>query len=106
MNNPKQLQEIRDRLLQAYNQDGLWGVINPVWELPQNIERGSDEHLSFLTLVYTISGGREPVQLWKAARQTFVEDAELFNPQFLAYAKPAFLIDRLKLYGSDKESNQ
>jgi hypothetical protein len=94
-----QHQEIRDRLIQAYTETGLWGVINPAWALPEGVERGSDVHLAFLTLVYTISGGRDPVQLWNAARQTFVEDNELFNPKFLAYAKPAALKDRLNLYG-------
>lgn len=101
--NPKQLQEIRDRLIHAYTETGLWGVTNPAWGLPGGVERGSDVHLAFLTLVYTLSGGRDPVQLWDAARQTFVEDAELFDPRFLAYAKPATLISRLNLHGLTKK---
>lgn len=97
--NPEQLQEIRNLLFQAFNKDGMWGVVNPILEVPKGVERGSDTHLAFLTLVYTISGGREPVQLWDGARQTFAIDGELFSPSFLAYAKPATLIDRLKRYG-------
>ena len=97
--NAKQLQEIRDRLLHAYTETGLWGVTNPAWGLPEGVERGSDAHLAFLTLVYTISGGRKPVQLWDAARQTFAEDAELFDPRFLAYTKPTALVTRLNLHG-------
>ncbi len=92
-------QEIRDRLIQAYTETGMWGVVNPAWALPEGVERGSDVHLAFLTLVYTISGGRDPVKLWNAARQTFAGDGELFDPKFLAYAKPAALIDRLHVHG-------
>jgi len=101
--NAKQLQELRDRLLKAYTETGMWGITNPAWTLPEGVERGSDVHLAFLTLVYTISGGREPVQLWDAARHTFAEDAELFDPMFLAYAKPATLINRLHLHGLTKK---
>ena len=101
--NAEQLQDIRDRLLQAYTESGLWDVVQPAWNLPDGVERGSDDHLAFLTLVYTISGGRDPVQLWEAARETFVEDRELFAPQFLAFAKPKTLVDRLKRYGLTKK---
>ncbi|MCB8978457.1 MAG: hypothetical protein H6657_13615 [Ardenticatenaceae bacterium] len=97
--NREQRQEIRDRLVAAYEGDGLWGVTNPAWPLPDGVVRGSDLHLAYLTLVYTISGGREPQALWEAARQTFAEDAELFDPHYLAYTKPATLVPRLKQHG-------
>lgn len=97
--NPKQLQDIQNRLQHAYEEVGLWGVINPASPLPNGISRGSDTHLAFLTLVYAISGGRDPVPLWDAARQTFAQDVELFHPAFLAYAKPITLIDRLHQRG-------
>lgn len=101
--NPKQLREIRDRLIHTYAETGMWGVTNPAWGLPEGVKRGSEVHLAFLTLVYTISGGREPVQLWNAARQTFAEDAELFDLRFLAYANPATLTDRLHIHGVTKK---
>lgn len=97
--NRKQRQEIRERLLAAYADGGLWGATNPAWSLPEGITRSTDEHLAYLTLVYAISGGREPQALWEAARQTFATDAELFAPQFLAYAKPTQLVSRLQQYG-------
>ena len=97
--NRRQRQEIRDRLLTAYAEGGLWGITNPAWPLPEGVIRGTDEHLAYLTLVYAISGGREPQALWEAARQTFANDAELFAPQFLAYAKPAQLVSRLQQHG-------
>ncbi len=101
--NRKQKEALRTRLLDAYTKDGLWGVTNPAWALPDGVVRGSDEHLAFLTLVYTISGGREPQQLWTAARQTFAEDAQLFDLQFLAYAQPKTLISRLNVHGLSKK---
>lgn len=97
--NREQRQEIRHRLVTAYDAGGLWGVTNPVWPLPNGIARGSDEHLAYLTLVYTISGGREPQTLWAAARQTFAEEADLFDPQILAFTKPATLVPRLQKHG-------
>jgi hypothetical protein len=97
--NREQRAEIRDRLAAAYAGDGLWGVTNPAWPLPEGLARGTDEHLAYLTLVYAISGGREPQALWAAARQTYADDAELFAPHFLAHAKPAALVPRLQLHG-------
>ncbi|MFQ5435662.1 MAG: hypothetical protein ACE5FD_12365, partial [Anaerolineae bacterium] len=93
-----QRQEMRSRLLAAYQSTGLWGETNPARPLPDGFERGSDPHLAYLTLVTTLSGGRSPTQLWIAARQTAVSDPDLFNPHFLAYAKPQDLIDRLQAH--------
>ena len=97
--NREQREEIRDRLATAYAAGGLWGVTDPAWPLSSGMVRGTDEHLTYLTLVYTISGGREPRALWQAARQAFCDDAELFDPQFLAYTKPATLVPRLQKHG-------
>ncbi len=97
--NREQREEIRDRLVTAYAAGGLWGVTDPAWPLPSGMVRGTDEHLAYLTLVYTISGGRDPAALWESARHTFAEDAELFAPPFLAYAKPAALVPRLQQHG-------
>jgi len=90
---------IRTTLLAAYDSGELWGETDPAWPLPQGMVRGEDRHLACLTLVYGISGGRAPVPLWQAARQTAVTDPELFEPQFLAYTKPAAISDRLRQPG-------
>lgn len=79
---------ISDRLRDAYRTTGLWGESEAPRPLPEGVERGSDAHLAYLTLVYTISGGREPVQLWEAARTAYAARPDLFDPQFLAYIKP------------------
>ncbi|RMG98329.1 MAG: hypothetical protein D6706_07300 [Chloroflexi bacterium] len=89
---------MRRLLLAAYAEGGMWGIGAPERPLPDGLARGSETHLAFLTLVFAISGGRNPVQLWAAARDTFQADPELFNPTFLAYATPKMLISRLTAY--------
>ncbi|MCB0015080.1 MAG: hypothetical protein KDE34_24360, partial [Anaerolineales bacterium] len=88
-------QQIGELLLAAYESGALWGASNAAWPLPAGVERGDEAHLAFLTLVYAISGGREPAQLWAAARATFAADPELFAPHFIAYAKGRELAGRL-----------
>lgn len=88
-------QQIGAPLLAAYKSGALWGASNAAWPLPADVTRGDEAHLAFLTLVYAISGGREPDQLWDAARTTFAADPELFVPRFLAYAKGKELAGRL-----------
>ena len=90
---------IKQTLLAAYRQEGLWGESEPARPLPAGVDRGSDPHLAFLTLVYTISGGRDPVPLWQAARATYEDDPSLFDPQFLAYCKPKEIEARLQAHG-------
>jgi hypothetical protein len=69
---------------------------DPAWSLPPDVERGSEPHLAYLTLAYTLSGGREQVSYWEAARRRFAADRQLFEPRFLAYAKPDTLVERLR----------
>jgi hypothetical protein len=69
---------------------------DPAWPLPPDVERGSEPHLAYLTLAYTLSGGREQVSFWEAARQRFAADPQLFEPRFLAYTRPAMLVERLR----------
>ncbi|MBK8900508.1 MAG: hypothetical protein IPM53_04940 [Anaerolineaceae bacterium] len=90
---------IRATLLAAYESGELWGEANPAWPLPEGMTRGEESHLAYLTFVYSISGGRDPVPLWQAARQTAVADPELFAPKFLAYVKPTEISDRLRQPG-------
>jgi hypothetical protein len=72
---------------------------DPARPLPPGLARGSDPHLAYLTLAFTLSGGREPETFWEAARRTYEDDAELFEPRFLAYAEPAKLVPRLRKHG-------
>jgi hypothetical protein len=88
---------IREALLTAYNGEGIFGEGNEVAKMPASLIPASDAHLAYLTLVLTISWGRDPVTLWQAARQTYEADPELFDPRYLAYVKkPQDLLERLK----------
>lgn len=98
-NSAKRRETIRARLLAAFESGDLWGGTDPAYLLPQGMTRGEDRHLAYLTLVYGISGGRDPSSLWQAAGQTTVTDPELFAPQFLAYTKPSVIADRLRRPG-------
>lgn len=66
----------------------------------------SDSHLAYLTLVYTISGGRDPDQLWPAAFATYTADPQLFDPQYLAWAKPAALLPSLRAHGLSRKKSE
>ena len=95
---------IQEALLPIFQEEGLWGEGEAADPLPTKLTRGSDEHLTFLTLVYTISGGRKPEQLSTAARKTWDEDPGLFDPRGLAFAKPRDLEPRLKSQGLTRKT--
>lgn len=95
----ERLAALRAALLAAYNEGRLWGNSRPQFELPAGVERGSDNHLVFLTLVYAISGGREPESLWTAARAAYTAEPALFDPKTLAYAQPQAFVGPLKKHG-------
>jgi hypothetical protein len=84
----EELAEIRLKLMAAEQVAGLWETAVPSQELPAGMSRGDDTHLAFLTLVYAISGGREPIRLWQDARQLVQDAPDLFDPTYLAYMKP------------------
>lgn len=73
---------------------------------PAALSPGSDAHLAYLTLVYVIGGGREVGQLWRAAAETYAADPQLFDPQFLAWAKPADLLPRLRAHGLIRKKSE
>jgi len=100
---PEDWQDIQTSLVPAYETSGLWGASPFADELPQDMARGSDPHLAYLTLVFSISGGRDPEALWKAARQTYADDPELFDPKYLAFARPQDLQPRLRHYALSKK---
>lgn len=100
----ERLATLRTALLEAYNAGALWHNRRPQFALPEGVARGSDEHLVFLTLVYAISGGREPEPLWAAAREAFTAAPELFDPKTLAYAQPQAFVEPLQQQGISQKS--
>ncbi len=88
---PGRLAALRQALLEGYKTGRMWGHQRPSAILPEGVERGSDLHLIFLTLVMTVAADRQPSQLWEAARSTWAEDPALFDPKYLAYLPPGDL---------------
>ena len=97
---------IRHALQTAYAQEGLWGESQPPHLLPEGVERGDETHLVFLTLVYTMSGGRDPIPLWTAARQALPQFPHLFDPQHLARANPRTLQEPLRQTGLTAKASE
>lgn len=87
----RRLTNLRQALLEGYKTGRMWGHQRPSAILPKGVERGSDPHLIFLTLVMTVAADRRPTQLWEAARSTWAEDPVLFDPKYLAYLPPSDL---------------
>ncbi|MDH5507659.1 MAG: hypothetical protein OEZ02_10595 [Anaerolineae bacterium] len=98
MTPPEKIAQIRQIISPAYVGSGIFGLRDPARPLPPGLQRGEDSHLAYLTLVYAISWGREPQQLWQSAAQTHASDPEIFNLKFLAYANPKDLITRLSTF--------
>ena len=62
---------------------GIFGVTDMPEDVePSGVEKGSLEHLLFITLTVTVDYQRDADQLWAAARETFVdpETRYLFDP--------------------------
>jgi hypothetical protein len=97
---------IRHALQTAYEQEGLWGERPAPHALPEGVERGDETHLVFLTLVYTMSGGRDPIPLWTAARQALPQFPHLFDPQHLARANPRTLQEPLRQTGLTAKASE
>lgn len=93
---PEELAAIRAILLEAAKNGELWGTAVSINNIPPGLDQGSDQHLAYLTLVYAISGGRAPGQLWQAAQALVQEAPNLFDPNYLAYEKPKTIEPLLK----------
>ena len=102
MINPKEGKEIALTLFEKFNSDdGVFGHnIMPEDFVPRwgsdlrdiKIDRGSYEHLLFITMVVSIDYQRDADQLWEAGRKTFENEETrwLFYPEELI--KKSFLM--------------
>ncbi len=63
------------RLIKAYNDKKFFNLVKlPEEILPENLEKGTNAHLLFLTLVSSIGYLRKEELLWNAARETYEDD--------------------------------
>jgi hypothetical protein len=74
---------VGEALLEAFHANDILGEVSmPEHILPPGVERGSREHLHFITLTVAIDYMRDADKLWAAARQTFAdpETRYVFEP--------------------------
>ena len=70
-------------LLQAHQENKLFNYTKlPEDYIPEEMEKGSKEHLLYLTFVSAIAYLRREERLWTSARETWEEEEKkfLFNP--------------------------
>ncbi len=95
-------------VLYAAHRDRRGGIFGddqlPYHSLPQEMERGSREHLHFITLTTALRTHRHPEALWLAARKTY-DDAGtryLFTPHAVAEFRVEKLREDMAAYGLAK----
>lgn len=90
-------EQIRQLLLPPFAAGTLFDSSESASTVPTTLgERGSDAHLAYLTLGYTISSGRSDSGYWQTLANAAEVDAELFDPRFLAYVNPKKIQPRLR----------
>ena len=68
---PRRAAQVGAALYQAFHGDGVLGAVSmPGAILPDTVERGSVEHLHFITLTVAIDYMRDADALWAASRKT------------------------------------
>ncbi len=80
----------------------------PIWNsdlTSSGIEKGSYEHLMFITLVVSINYQRNADQLWEAGRKTFEDEQTrwLFLPEELMNKKFDEIVDAMKVHKLSKK---
>jgi hypothetical protein len=76
--------------------------------LPKGVQKGSLEHILFITLTVSIDYQRDAEVLWASSRQTY-EDPEslyLFNPQILHEAPFSKIVRDMQKYKLSKKPQQ
>ena len=69
--------------------------------LPTGVERGSREHLMFITLTVSLDYRRDATALWRSSRETFEDQTTryLFNPEKLSETLPEQITEDMQRYG-------
>ena len=95
-------------LYDSFSTIGIHGQTEmPEDEIPIGVERGSLEHILFITLTVSIDYMRDATVLWENSRKTF-EDPKtryLFEPQSLAKTPFERIIKDMKKHGLAKKPN-
>jgi hypothetical protein len=101
--------ELAPLLYYSFATTGIFGNTEmPEDLLPAGMERGSLEHLLFLTLSVSIDYQRDANKLWSVARKTY-EDPEtryLFDPASLHNTRPKIIEQDMQKYGLSKKNKK
>lgn len=96
-------------LLKAWQSEGVFGRRDmPEDALPARVDRGSEEHLRFITLTVAIDYMRDADALWRSSRQTFAdpETSWIYDPGAVAAIGPGQVIDAMRVHGLAKKPVQ
>lgn len=116
--NSEKAKEVAVILFEKFNSnEGIFGHnimpedLLPTWNsglTSSGIERGSYEHLMFITLVVSIDYQRNADQLWEAGRKTFEDDQTrwLFFPKKLMKKNIDEIMEAMKVHKLSKKSNK
>lgn len=88
---PEKGRRVAELLYNSFSTAGILGRTEMPEDLtPRGVQRGSLEHLLFLTLTLSIDYQRDAVALWRSSRQSFEENETryLFDPKSLHEASP------------------
>src|SRR5512135_1406774 len=86
-------------LYSLFSSTGIFGRMDmPEDEPPAGVERGSLEHILFLTFTVSIDYQKDAAALWRDSRGAFEtsETRYLFNPRSLHETRPAEIIRDMK----------
>lgn len=97
----RRAQQVGRLLLDAFHGEGILGEISmPGHLLPPAVERGSPEHLHFITLTVAINYIRDADALWEASRRTYADSQThyLYVPRQVAHTDAEKLIADMGKY--------
>lgn len=103
---PEKGRRVAEILYNSFSTRGILGKTEmPEDPTPHGVERGSLEHILFLTLTVSIDYQRDAVALWHSSRKTFEDTATgyLYNPKSLNEASPGKIIEDMQKHGLSKK---
>lgn len=101
--------KVAELLFNSFATVGILGhKIMPEDEPPEGVDRGSLEHLLFITLTVSIDYQRDALALWTSSRQTFVDPQTryLFNLQQLGNANFDKIVTDMQKHGLSKKQKR
>jgi len=106
---PQRAAQVGAALYQAFHGDGVLGAVSmPEAILPDTVERGSVEHLHFITLTVAVDYMRDADALWAASRKTISDPTTsyLYMPHAVAAVDFERLVQDMRKYRLSKKAEK